>query len=53
MPDNIGRVVQVIGPVIDIEFDPEELPEISTAVRIKSDESVDGIGGRLLRQRAV
>jgi F0F1-type ATP synthase beta subunit len=31
----IGRVVQVIGPVIDIEF-PEELPAIYNAVRIVS-----------------
>ena len=33
-----GKVVQVIGPVIDIEF-PEELPEIYNAVRIVSDGS--------------
>src|SRR3954465_15477750 len=31
-----GKVVQVIGPVIDIEF-PEELPEIYNAVRIVSE----------------
>src|SRR6187401_225995 len=31
-----GRVVQVIGPVIDIEF-PEGLPEIYNAVRVVSD----------------
>ena len=34
----IGKVVQVIGPVIDIEF-PEGLPEIYNAVRIVSDGS--------------
>ena len=38
MAYNIGKVVQVIGPVIDVEFEPEQLPEIYTAVRIKSDE---------------
>ncbi|MGE5528675.1 MAG: F0F1 ATP synthase subunit beta [Patescibacteria group bacterium] len=27
-----GRVVQIIGPVIDVEFEPEELPRIDTAV---------------------
>jgi len=32
---NIGKVVQVIGPVIDVEFDPEELPRIFNALRIK------------------
>src|SRR5205085_4231687 len=31
---SIGKVVQVIGPVIDVEFD--ELPEIYNAVEIKA-----------------
>jgi F-type H+-transporting ATPase subunit beta len=30
----IGRVVQIMGPVVDIEFPPEELPEIYHAVEI-------------------
>jgi F-type H+-transporting ATPase subunit beta len=30
----IGRVVQIIGPVVDIEFDEEHLPAIYNAVRI-------------------
>src|SRR4051812_42533622 len=29
---NIGRVVQVIGPVLDVEFEPEHLPEIYNAL---------------------
>jgi F-type H+/Na+-transporting ATPase subunit beta len=29
---NIGTVVQVIGPVLDIEFAPEKLPEIYNAL---------------------
>jgi F-type H+-transporting ATPase subunit beta len=29
-----GRVVRVIGPVVDVEFPPAELPEINTALRI-------------------
>ena len=29
-----GRVVQIIGPVIDVEFDQEELPQIDTAVTV-------------------
>ena len=33
-----GKVVQVIGPVIDIEF-PGDLPEIYNAVRVVSDGS--------------
>src|SRR2546428_701713 len=24
---NVGKVVQVIGPVLDVEFEPERLPE--------------------------
>jgi F-type H+-transporting ATPase subunit beta len=35
MADNIGKVVQVIGPVLDIEFDPENLPEIYNALVIR------------------
>ena len=27
-----GRVVRVIGPVVDVEFPPDELPEINTAL---------------------
>jgi len=38
---NIGRVVQVIGPVMDVEFEPERLPEIYNALRIDS----EGDGG--------
>jgi F-type H+-transporting ATPase subunit beta len=34
---SIGRVVQVIGPVLDVQFEPENLPEIYTAVRITSE----------------
>jgi F-type H+-transporting ATPase subunit beta len=29
-----GRVVQVIGPVVDVEFPPDGLPEINTAVTV-------------------
>jgi F-type H+/Na+-transporting ATPase subunit beta len=32
---NIGRVVQVIGPVLDVEFEPEHLPEIYNALTIE------------------
>ena len=31
---NKGKVKQVIGPVVDIEFEPENLPAIHNAVRI-------------------
>jgi len=29
-----GRVVRVIGPVVDVEFAPDELPEIFTALHV-------------------
>jgi F-type H+-transporting ATPase subunit beta len=32
-----GRVVRVIGPVVDVEFPPSELPEIHTALTIDVD----------------
>ncbi len=32
---NVGRIVQVIGPVLDIEFEPEKLPEIYNALEIE------------------
>src|SRR5262245_31545762 len=31
---NIGRVVQVIGPVLDVEFDAENLPELYNALEL-------------------
>ncbi len=34
---NIGRVVQVIGPVVDVQFEERYLPPIYTAVRIISE----------------
>ena len=40
---NIGRVVQVIGPVLDVEFESEHLPELYNALTInsKSDAGAD------------
>jgi F-type H+/Na+-transporting ATPase subunit beta len=32
---NFGRVVQVIGPVLDVEFESEHLPELYNALRIR------------------
>ncbi len=34
MAENIGKVVQVIGPVVDVEFEPDRLPELLTALSI-------------------
>src|SRR3990172_5505314 len=40
-----GKVVQVISTVVDVEFPPDELPEIRNAVEI----DMDG-GGRLVAE---
>ncbi len=39
----IGKVVQVIGPVVDIEFDENHLPSIYNAVRIVDEGEETGI----------
>ncbi|HLE35577.1 MAG TPA: F0F1 ATP synthase subunit beta [Candidatus Acidoferrales bacterium] len=33
---NVGHVVQVIGPVVDVQFEEQNLPQIYNAVRITS-----------------
>lgn len=33
-----GKIVQVIGPVIDIRFNPEHLPSINNAIKVKIDD---------------
>jgi F-type H+/Na+-transporting ATPase subunit beta len=40
---NIGKVVQVIGPVLDVEFETDHLPELYNALRIdaKSNAGLD------------
>ena len=39
-PLAIGRVVQVIGPVLDIEFEPGKLPEIYNALSVEDASAV-------------
>jgi F-type H+-transporting ATPase subunit beta len=38
----VGSIIQVIGPVVDVEFQSEELPEIYNALRIY-DESANNV----------
>jgi F-type H+-transporting ATPase subunit beta len=35
---NVGRVVQVIGPTVDLAFDPDKLPKILNAILIEDKE---------------
>ena len=37
----IGKVTQIIGPVIECEFDRTELPKINEAIRINKRSSED------------
>ena len=36
--NNTGKILQVIGPVVDIRFDAEHLPSIKNAILIKTDD---------------
>jgi len=39
MPENIGKIVQIIGPVIDIRFpDEKNLPDLFNALKINNDD---------------
>jgi F-type H+-transporting ATPase subunit beta len=41
-----GRVVQIIGPVVDAEFPPDDLPKIHTALEI--DRTLDGLSDTIV-----
>ncbi len=40
-----GRVLQITGPVVDVEFPPDQLPEIYNAIEIGLDGTGDGSRG--------
>ena len=41
MAQNVGHIVQIIGPVLDIKFSAEQMPAIYNAIEIKKqDDSV-------------
>ncbi|MDH3495470.1 MAG: F0F1 ATP synthase subunit beta [Gemmatimonadota bacterium] len=48
MADRFGNVVQVIGPVLDVEFEPEHLPDLLTALELN--QQVDGMHLRLVAE---
>ncbi|MBI1979952.1 MAG: F0F1 ATP synthase subunit beta [Elusimicrobia bacterium] len=41
---NLGKVVQIIGPVVDIEFSSGELPQLLDAVKIRQEGKENGEG---------
>ncbi len=61
---NTGKVVQVVGPVVDIEFTPKTMPAIYNAIKIEGDvsegvhihltcEVMQHIGGNVVRTVAM
>jgi len=47
---NIGKVVQVIGPVLDVEFPSGKLPAIYNAIKIKLPHAGNGVKGEASAQ---
>ena len=46
----LGKIVQVIGPVVDVEFDEDHLPAIYNAVRITDPGSDSGVAVDLIAE---
>ena len=42
MEKRVGRIVQIIGPVVDVEFEAGNLPEIYNALRIQANTTEAG-----------
>ena len=40
---NIGRIVRVIGPVVDVEFDEGCMPAIYNALKVDADTPVGNV----------
>jgi F-type H+-transporting ATPase subunit beta len=45
---NVGKIVQIIGPVVDVAFEDSELPAILTALEVEQDGKRDGRANRLV-----
>jgi F-type H+-transporting ATPase subunit beta len=48
---SIGKIVQVIGPVVDVEFEPGKLPNILNALAV-SNPAINDIEGNLIIETA-
>ena len=40
MAQNVGHIVQIIGPVVDVKFSADQMPAIYNAIEIKKDDSI-------------
>ncbi len=45
---NVGKIVQIIGPVVDVAFEDSELPAILTALEVERDGKQDSRSSRLV-----
>jgi F-type H+/Na+-transporting ATPase subunit beta len=48
MSEAVGHITQVIGPVVDVEFPPGQLPELLTALRVTNKSISDEEGNLVL-----
>jgi len=59
MAEGIGKIVEIIGPVVDIRFDDGHLPSIFNAIHIKHEnrtlvtEVMQHVGGDVVRTIAM
>ena len=49
---SVGKIVQVIGPVVDVEFEPGKLPAIMNALAV-SNPAIDDVEGNLIIEVAL
>ena len=35
---NVGKIIQIIGAVLDVKFSPDHLPELYNAIEIKRED---------------
>ena len=42
-PMNTGRIVRVVGPVLDVEFGPDSMPAIYNALKVKATSAIGAI----------
>ena len=47
-----GRVIQVLGPVVDIRFEDNSLPELYNAIEIKLNKETLVVGGEIVMEEA-
>ncbi|MBM7585265.1 F-type H+-transporting ATPase subunit beta [Bacillus pakistanensis] len=50
---NKGRVLQVMGPVVDVKFDNGQLPEIFNALKVEQKAQADSVGVELTLEVAL